>query len=92
MGGLLGRQLVEVLVHRGQRLDLLDAVDAGHQHGSERQVRVPELSGQRNSRRLAFGLLPVIGMRTQADRLRWLYQVDRGLVAGTRRQEFTVGW
>ena len=34
---------------------------------------LPELSGQRNSRRLAFGLLPVIGMRTQADRLRWLY-------------------
>ncbi|SKV25687.1 Uncharacterised protein [Mycobacteroides abscessus subsp. abscessus] len=34
---------------------------------------LPELSGQRNSRRLAFGLLPVIGMRTQAERLRWLY-------------------
>ena len=29
-------------------------------------------SGQRNSMRLAFGFEPVIGMRTQAERLRWL--------------------
>ena len=29
-------------------------------------------SGTRNSSRLAFGLGPVIGMRMQADRLRWL--------------------
>ena len=27
-------------------------------------------SGTRNSRRLAFGLVPVIGMRMQAERLR----------------------
>ena len=29
-------------------------------------------SGQRNSIRLALGLEPVIGIRTQAERLRWL--------------------
>ena len=28
-------------------------------------------SGQRNSMRLAFGFEPVIGIRTQAERLRW---------------------
>ena len=40
-------------------------------------------SGQRNSMRLAFGLEPVIGMRTQAERLRWrVDQVDRRLEAG----------
>jgi hypothetical protein len=31
---------------------------------------LPEESGQRNSMRLALGLLPVIGIRTQAERLR----------------------
>ena len=30
-------------------------------------------SGTRNSTRLAFALLPVTGMRAQADRLRWEY-------------------
>src|SRR5207245_4497135 len=39
--GLLRRQLVEVLVHRLARIDLVrDPVEAGHQAGRERQVRV----------------------------------------------------
>ena len=40
------------------------------QHGRERQVRVADGSGTRNSMRLAFGFDPVTGMRTQAERLR----------------------
>ena len=39
-------------------------------------------SGTRNSIRLAFGWLPVIGIRMQAERLRWrVDQVDRRLEA-----------
>src|SRR3954451_17756371 len=39
--GLLGRQLVEVLADRRRRLDLvLDAVEPGHQHRREGEVRV----------------------------------------------------
>ncbi|SLI19912.1 Uncharacterised protein [Mycobacteroides abscessus subsp. abscessus] len=34
---------------------------------------LPEESGARNSMRLAFGLLPVTGMRTAAERLRCEY-------------------
>src|ERR1700681_1318120 len=54
---------------------------------------LPDESGQRNSSRLAFGLLPVIGMRTHADRLRWLYTRLIGVSKpGTNRlYEFTVG-
>jgi hypothetical protein len=38
---LFRRQVVEVLVHGIARVDLvLDAVEAGHHHGRERQVRV----------------------------------------------------
>ncbi len=38
---LLGRQIVEVLIERIARMDLvLNAVEAGHEHGRERQVRV----------------------------------------------------
>jgi hypothetical protein len=32
----------------------------------------PDELGQRNSSRLAFGLLPVIRIRTHAERLRWV--------------------
>ena len=43
-------------------------------------------SGQRNSMRLAFGFEPVIGMRTQAERLRWLYtRLIGASKPGTRR-------
>src|SRR6476620_7463711 len=54
---------------------------------------LPELSGQRNSRRLAFAFSPVIGMRTHAERLRWLYtRLIGASYPGTRRlYEFTVG-
>ena len=46
-------------------------------------------SGTRNSMRLAFGLEPVIGMRTHAERLRCgVDQVDRRLVA---RHQAVVG-
>ena len=53
---------------------LFELVDDRRQRGRGLRdaLGLPELSGQRNSRRLAFGLLPVIGIRTQALRLRWL--------------------
>jgi hypothetical protein len=42
-----GRQVVEVLVHGLARVDLvLDPVEAGHQHGRERQVRVGRRVGE----------------------------------------------
>src|SRR4029079_10474009 len=45
-GGLVRRQLVEVLVYRGLRLHfLLDAVQAGHHHRREREVRVARAVG-----------------------------------------------
>ena len=73
-GQLLGRQVVEVLVDRVGRLDLVQhAVEAGQQHRREGQVGVAsEASGQRNSTRLALGLRWASGMRHDADRLRWL--------------------
>ena len=41
LGQFLGRQVVQVLVHGIARMDLvLDAVEAGHQHRREGQVRV----------------------------------------------------
>ena len=47
---------------------------------------LPEESGQRNSIRLAFGLLPVMGMRTQAERLRCEYtRLIGASKPGTRR-------
>src|SRR5688500_12970596 len=51
-------------------------------------------SGTRNSTRLALALLPVTGMRVQADRLRWEYTRFTGASKpGTRRRyEFTVGF
>src|SRR5881392_4234195 len=54
---------------------------------------LPEESGQRNSARLAFGLLPVIGMRTHAERLRCEYtRLTGASKPGTRRwYELTVG-
>ena len=69
---LLGGELVEVLVDRLGRLDLvLDAVEARHQQRREGQVRVARTGpGARNSTRLAFGLEPVIGIRIAAERLR----------------------
>jgi hypothetical protein len=43
-------------------------------------------SGTRNSSRLAFGLAPVIGMRTQADLFRWEYtRLTGASKPGTRR-------
>src|SRR3954462_14843826 len=54
---------------------------------------LPDESGQRNSARFAFGLLPVIGIRTQAERLRCEYtRLTGASKPGTRRwYEFTVG-
>src|ERR1700733_11595639 len=50
-------------------------------------------SGTRNSIRLAFGLVPVIGMRQHADRFRAEYtRLTGASKPGTRRwQELTVG-
>src|SRR5689334_24906086 len=52
-----------------------------------------EGSGNRVSIRLAFGLDPVIGIRTEAERLREEYTSEIGASKpGTRRwKEFTVG-
>jgi hypothetical protein len=50
---------------------------------------LPDEPGQRNSRRLALGLLPVSGIRMQADRMRGrVHQVHRRLEA---RHEPVVG-
>src|ERR1044072_4463559 len=44
---LLRRQVVEVLVHRGARVELvLDAVETGHQHRGEAEIRVGERVGE----------------------------------------------
>ena len=50
-------------------------------------------SGTRNSSRLALGLEPVIGMRTQAERLRWEYtRLTGASYPGTSRLwELVVG-
>src|SRR5699024_12394244 len=54
---------------------------------------LPDGSGARNSMRLAFGFEPVIGMRTEAVRLRCEYTKVLGASKPlTKRwQEFTVG-
>src|SRR5690606_563423 len=55
---------------------------------------LPDESGQRNSMRLAFALLPVIGMRTHAERLRCEYSrltgASRSGMSGW--SELTVGF
>src|SRR5437016_6004528 len=50
-------------------------------------------SGQRNSRRLAFGLFEYSGIRTAADRLRWEYtRLTGASYPGTSRlYELVVG-
>src|SRR6185312_9968742 len=46
VGGLVRRQLVQILVYRSVRLDLvLDPVEAGHHHRGEREVRVARAVG-----------------------------------------------
>ena len=91
---LLGRQVVQVLVHRLRRLELvLDAVEAGHQHRAERQVRVARGSGVRNSSRFAPGVLEMTGIRMHAERFRWLYTrlIGASYPGTSRRYEFVVG-
>jgi len=71
--GLFRWQVVEVLVDRGRWLDLvLEPSRPAISIAENDRYGLPDASGHRNSNRLAFGLLPVIGMRTHADRLRWL--------------------
>jgi integrase len=58
--GLFRWQVVEVLIHRGRRLYLvLDAVQAGHQHGRKREIRVARCVG--TSELQPFGLRIVAG-------------------------------
>ncbi len=54
---------------------------------------LPEASGARNSMRFAFGFVPVIGMRMDADRLPAEYtRLTGASKPGTRRwNELTVG-
>ncbi len=67
---LLWRQVVEILVHRRARIELvLDAVEARHQHRRESQVRVGERIGEADFD--ALGLrVGRYGMRHDAERLR----------------------
>ena len=59
-GQLLGRQVVEVLVQRVGRLDaVVDAVEPGHEHGRERQVRVARRVGAAELEALGLGALAV---------------------------------
>src|SRR5581483_4851549 len=59
LGLLVRRELVDVLVDRGRRLDLvLDAVDAGQEQGGEREVRV--------RRRVREAGLDALGLRVRA--------------------------
>ena len=84
LGQLLRRQVVEVLVDRVRRLDpVLHAVEAGHQHRREGQVRV--------ARRVGAAELEALGLRAlrverdaHARRAVALavHEVDRRLVAG----------
>src|SRR3546814_6919090 len=50
VGQLLGRQVVQVLVHRVAWMDLvLDAVEAGHQHRREAEIRSEEHTSELQS-------------------------------------------
>jgi hypothetical protein len=84
VGELVRRQLVEVLVDRGRRLDLVaDAVEAGHEHRREREVGVARRVGAAELEALGLGV--AAGDR-DADAGRAVAlavdQVDRGLEAG----------
>jgi hypothetical protein len=58
VGQLVRRQLVEVLVDRGRRLDLVaDAVEAGHEHRRERQVGVARRVGAAELEALGLGVV-----------------------------------
>ena len=71
--GFFGRQVVEVLVHRVARVDLvLDTVDTGHQHRGERQVRVGRRIRETRLDTLAFragGVRDTDGSGTVAGRV-----------------------
>ena len=75
LGQLLGRQVVEVLVDRVGRLDLvLDPVEAGHQHGREGEVRVARRVGAAELDPLGLGALAsTAGCGSAAERLRCEY-------------------
>src|SRR3990172_11028506 len=82
--GLFRLQLIEILVDRLARVDLLlDAVDPPHQHGAERQIgvaawiRSPELDPLR---RLALGINGDPGARRAVSLA--IDEIDRRLVAG----------
>ena len=67
-----GTQIVNVLVQRLAGIDLvLDAVEAGHQHGGERQIRVAARIGRTELHALGLRVeAEYIGMRQAAERLR----------------------
>ena len=81
---LFGRQVVEVAVDRRRRLDaVLDAVEAGHEHRREREVRVARRVGATELEPLRLRALRVQrdAHRRRAVALR-VHEVDRRLVAG----------
>ncbi len=72
LGRFFGRESVDVLIERIARVDFVHhTIKTSHQHGGERQVRFEDASGVRYSMRLALGLVPVLGMRIEAERLRY---------------------
>jgi len=63
---------LKILIDRTARVDaVVDAVKAGHQHRGEGQVGIAGGIGERNSTRFARGFGEYIGIRQQAERLRW---------------------
>ena len=74
LGQLLGREVVEVLVHRRRRLDAVgDAVEAGEQHRREGEVRVRRGVGAAELDPLGLAVRWPSGMRHAAERLRCEY-------------------
>jgi hypothetical protein len=72
---LLRRERVDVLVERIAWIDaVLDAVEAGHHHRGEREVRVARRVGEANLDAARLGrVASTTGMRIDAERLRLEY-------------------
>ena len=60
LGQFLGRQVVDVLVDRVARVDpILDAVEAGHEHRREREIRIARRVGAAELDALGLGAVRV---------------------------------
>ena len=71
LGQLFGGKVVEILVERLARVDLVhDAIEARHQHRREGQVRIAGGIGEADFDALGLGAGEYTGMRIAAERLR----------------------